>query len=133
MTAIALFLLAGCQSSAPPPAVAAGTQTFTSAQLLRRLNFAGLTKNDEMTVTSPAEIATLQGYFPDLGTKHTSTMNGTWVPWIIIRFHLSDGTETYVSSDYRIYRIDDGGSGDFVVNPGFADHVEQLMANLPPQ
>jgi hypothetical protein len=132
LTLAILCASAGCQS-APPPSGPAAHQTIVSAELLRWLNYAGLTRNDQLTVTSPDEIAALRGYFPDLGTKDESTVKGTWTPWIIIHFHRADGSETYISSDYRIYRIDDGQSGDFVARPGFADHIEQLFANSPPQ
>jgi hypothetical protein len=133
----AVVLLAGCQPSAqtPPPATGAPDPAQTPdpttnwAQVLRAMDDMGLTHNDApLTVSSPAGIAKLQSFFPDMRTTATSTMHAAWTPWIVVHFHTADGKDTFVLSDYRIYRVDDGRRGDFVVSAGFTDYVDRLFA-----
>ena len=120
----------GCQTAAPPPSA---PNAYIAAEVRRRLSEDGLLRNDQLTVTTPDEIGTLRSFFPDMGTKHVSTIKEPWTPWIIIFFRRADGTGTYAVSDYRLYRIDEGQSGEFVVSPGFGAHIEQLFSTLPPQ
>jgi len=114
---------------------------FYSADVLRSLDEEGISRNDECTLTDPARLAALQAFFPEILTKKESTLHAAWIPWIVIRFRYADGTEVYVESDYRIYRMGDGKRGDFVLKDGLSDlvnglplhpHVKkQIAPNLP--
>jgi hypothetical protein len=131
-TFLAAFALAvGCRTTPPPPVPAdpnaAGATDANWAQVLRRLDDSGLAHNDQRTVHSPDDIASLKAFFPDLTTATQSSLHGGWVPWIVVHFHRADGTDTWISSDYRLYRVDDGRRGDFVLAAGFTDYLDQLF------
>jgi hypothetical protein len=133
-----LALAAGCRTT-PPSAplgptdpVAAGRPDANWAQVLRWRDDSGLAHNDQRTVSSPAELARLRRFFPDLATQSESSLHGSWPAWVVVHFHRANGTDTYVSTDYRIYRIDDGSRGDFVLAPGFIDYVYQLFTAPAP-
>ena len=132
---LAVALLTGCRQNPPPPSASTappGAATPDPAtnwvQVHRWMDDAGLTHNDHRTITSADQIAALKAFFPALGTTEQSTLHANLSPWIVINFHTADGTDTYISTDYRIYRIDEGGRGDFVVAPGFIDAVQRLFA-----
>jgi hypothetical protein len=98
------------------------------AQVLRSMDDMGLVRNDPpLTVSGPQEIARLQAFFPEAHTMTASTMHAAWTPWIIVHFHTADGKDTFVLSDYRIYRVGDGRRGDFVLTPGFTEYVDRLF------
>jgi hypothetical protein len=134
-----VVLLAGCQPAPPPPAPPQASVTSDPmplpdpttnwALVMRAADDMGLARKDPpLPVSSPQRIARLKTFFPDMQTTATSTMHAGWTPLIVIRFHTANGKDTYVVSDYRIYRVDQGDRGDFVVLPGFADYVDQLLA-----
>jgi hypothetical protein len=127
--AAVVTLLSGCQSNSPPPRPV-GPGGFISAQVLRGRDDAGLPQNDARSITSPDELAHLESFFPDIGTRNESTLHDAVQPWIVVRFRNSAGTETYAISDYRIYKIDTGTTGDFVVAPGFINYVQRIF-NAP--
>jgi hypothetical protein len=133
LTAIlaAFAFAAGCHTTPPPPPDPTAPNADW-AQVLRRLDDSGLSHNDQRTIHSPDEIAKLKGFFPELTTTNQSSLHGGWVPWIVVHFHRADGTETWVSSDFRIYRVDDGRRGDFVLASGFTDYVDQLFRRPEP-
>jgi hypothetical protein len=120
-----LLFITGCAIFQSGPSV---RSDFQSAEVLRSQDEAGVSRNDQCTLHDQAQLAQLEGFFPDLMGTRQSTLNAQWIPWIIIRFHSQDGTVTYVNSDYRIYRVNDGLRGDFVVKSttDFADFVEHL-------
>jgi hypothetical protein len=130
---LGLALLNGCHGTAPPTdplASAASTPDPKTdwVQVLRALDETGLTRNDKRTITTADEIARLRSFFPDLATNIPSGLHGAWSAWIVLRFHTADGADTYVSSDYRLYRVDDGARGDFVLRPGFSDEIQRLFS-----
>ena len=106
---------------------------FASADVLRSLDEAGLSRNDECTLNNPSQLATLQAFFPEMLTRRESTLHAAWYPWIIVRFRSADGSETYVESDYRIYHTGDGSRGDFVVKDGLVDFVNSLPLHPKPK
>ena len=126
---LAAVLLLGCQPATP--ATNSAPQEFVSVDLLRRLDYSAVSRNDTRTLTDPQAISRLESFFPQLETDRVSNLHADWYPWIVIQFKRADGSMTDVASDYRLYRIDDAKRGDFVAAPGFADFVEQLFA-LPP-
>jgi hypothetical protein len=127
---------AGCHSAAPPPPgppdpVAPGPVNADWAQVIRRLDDSGLPHNDQRVITTTGDVARLRHYFPDLDTTAESPLHGGWAAWVLIRFHSAGGLDTWVSTDYRIYRINDGHRGDFVLTPGFADDVDRFFQRPP--
>jgi hypothetical protein len=128
-----LVLLSGCQNNAQPAAALPGLETDTPdpktdwAQVLRSYDDAGILRNDRRNVTAPADIARLKSFFPELSTTNMSNLHGGWNAWIIIHFHTAAGADTYVLSDYRLYRIGDSPRGDFVVRPGLADFEQHIF------
>jgi hypothetical protein len=132
----AIVLAVGCQSTPPAPdsadASASPNPNADWTQVLRWRDDSNLTHNDQRTLTAANETAALKQFFPELTTANQSSLHGDWAPWIVIHFHHANGTETFVSSDYRIYRIDEGRRGDFVLAPGFADYIDQLFQRTRP-
>jgi hypothetical protein len=129
-----LILLSGCDHNTPPPASSIpGLETNTPdpktdwAQVLRAMDDGGLTRNDQRTLTSLENIRELNSFFPELATKTISNVHGNWHPWLVVHLHSAAGIDTYISTDYRLYRIDDGARGDFVIREGFTDYVQRMF------
>ncbi|HUB24726.1 MAG TPA: hypothetical protein VL992_04790 [Tepidisphaeraceae bacterium] len=129
MIPIAL-IVTGCAAFQPS---GAEHNRFVSADVLRWRDEGGVVRNDLCTVTDAGQIATLQGFFPEMLTQKVSSLQSDyWYPLIIVRFHAADGSVKYVESDYRIYHVDDGRRGLFVASDGFIDFADGLPYHPAP-
>ena len=118
-----LSALAGCQSSNSGNAHA----NAPTADVRRWLDDSGLVRNQTRLLTAAQDVNQLKQFFPDMTTAQQSSIHGSWQPSIVIHFTNADGSETYIFSDYRIYRVDDGKRGDFVVAGDFSGYIDRLF------
>lgn len=124
-----LLCLSSCATN---PAERVVRVDYLSVDVLRDRDEGGVVRNDQCTLTDPGQLEALCGFFPEMNSEAESTIRGGWYPLIIVRFHTSDGSVTYVGSDYRLYRMGKGERGDFVVKGDFIDFVESLPMHPPP-
>jgi hypothetical protein len=118
------LLMTGCAAFQPS---GSGRGHFVSADVLRWRDEGGVVRNDLCTLTAADQLIALQGFFPELLTEKTSSLQSDyWYPLIIVRFHGADGSVTYVESDYRIYHVGNGQRGLFVASDGFMDFADDL-------